>query len=171
MRTNRNCINLAYITPNHITTWPAIVYIYLLVFDFLRILNTLYLMVKQAFPFKGLVFLEYLMEVVPGQTDLDPWDLWPPMRSRLMVTTGKNTPRSKTWQRFVAPSSPRRMPRMPAHPRLTWLVNYKGLKDGDLKGQNKYHGVWIGSYRLYDQWHTDIFWPIMGHKKPKMHAV
>ena len=30
-----------------------------------RILNTLYLMVKQAFPFKGLVFLEYLMEVVP----------------------------------------------------------------------------------------------------------
>lgn len=31
-----------------------------------RILNTLYLMVKQAFPFKGLVFLEYLMEVAYG---------------------------------------------------------------------------------------------------------
>eukprot|EP00438_Fugacium_kawagutii_P019115 Skav204378 [mRNA] locus=scaffold4897:103189:107620:- [translate_table: standard] len=30
------------------------------------ILNTLYLMVKQAFPFKGLVFLEYLMEVAYG---------------------------------------------------------------------------------------------------------
>lgn len=31
-----------------------------------QILNTLYLMVKQAFPFKGLVFLEYLMEVAYG---------------------------------------------------------------------------------------------------------
>ncbi|CAE7942874.1 unnamed protein product, partial [Symbiodinium necroappetens] len=31
-----------------------------------QILNTLYLMVKQAFPFKGLIFLEYLMEVAYG---------------------------------------------------------------------------------------------------------